>query len=119
MLVLSRKVNEQIVIGDNIRVTVVSIRGNQIRLGFEAPDVLIFRDELRPGQPFTTLRRVRRRDPRGGRLCHSSAREQSRLSPLNRGWPLQGNAVGDETKPESRPRLPCPSALESQFVEII
>ena len=50
MLVLSRKVNEQIVIGDNIRVTVVSIRGNQIRLGFEAPpDVLIFREELRPG----------------------------------------------------------------------
>jgi carbon storage regulator len=49
MLVLSRKVNEQIVIGDNIRVTVVSIRGNQIRLGFEAPpEVLIFREELRP-----------------------------------------------------------------------
>jgi carbon storage regulator CsrA len=47
MLVLSRKLNEQIVIGDNIRVTVVSIRGNQVRLGFEAPpEVLIFRDEL-------------------------------------------------------------------------
>jgi carbon storage regulator len=50
MLVLSRKVNEQIVIGENIRLTVVSIRGNQVRLGFEAPpDVLIFRDELRAG----------------------------------------------------------------------
>ncbi len=48
MLVLSRKVNEQIIIGDDIRMTVVSIRGNQVRLGFEAPQsVPIFRDELR------------------------------------------------------------------------
>jgi carbon storage regulator len=49
MLVLSRKVDEQIIIGDNIRVTVVSIRGNQVRLGFEAPpSVPIFREELKP-----------------------------------------------------------------------
>ncbi|MFO0890734.1 MAG: carbon storage regulator CsrA [Isosphaeraceae bacterium] len=47
MLVLSRKVDEQIIIGDSIRVTVVSIRGNQVRLGFEAPpSVPIFREEL-------------------------------------------------------------------------
>jgi carbon storage regulator len=57
MLVLSRKVNEQIVIGNNIRMTVVSIRGNQVRLGFEAPQsVPIFRDELRhqDGHPVFT-----------------------------------------------------------------
>ncbi len=48
MLVLSRKVNEQIVIGNDIRMTVVSIRGNQVRIGFEAPpSVSIFREELR------------------------------------------------------------------------
>ncbi len=48
MLVLSRKVKEQIVIGNNILMTVVSIRGNQVRIGFEAPlNIPIFRDELR------------------------------------------------------------------------
>ncbi|MFO0952465.1 MAG: carbon storage regulator CsrA [Isosphaeraceae bacterium] len=48
MLVLTRKLNERIVIGDNIRITVVGIRGNHVRLGIEAPpEVTILRDELR------------------------------------------------------------------------
>jgi carbon storage regulator len=38
MLVLSRKVGEQVLIGDNIMVTVTEIRGGKVRLGFEAPD---------------------------------------------------------------------------------
>jgi len=47
MLVLSRKVGEEIVIGNDIRVRVVSVQGNQIRLGFIAPkDVPIHREEL-------------------------------------------------------------------------
>lgn len=47
MLVLSRKPGEEIVIGDNIRVTIVAIRGKFVRLGFTAPaDVAIHRDEL-------------------------------------------------------------------------
>ena len=47
MLVLSRKLNETIVIDGDIRITVVGIRGNQVRLGIEAPDpVGIFREEL-------------------------------------------------------------------------
>jgi carbon storage regulator len=47
MLVLSRKVGEEIVINDNIRVTVLAIRANQVRLGITAPgDVPIYREEL-------------------------------------------------------------------------
>jgi carbon storage regulator len=37
MLVLSRKTNESIVIGENIVVMVVEIRGDKVRLGIEAP----------------------------------------------------------------------------------
>jgi carbon storage regulator CsrA len=47
MLVLSRKLNESIVIAGNIRITVTSIRGQCVRLGIEAPeDVGIYREEL-------------------------------------------------------------------------
>ena len=47
MLVLSRKLNESIVIDDQIRITVVEIRGDKIRLGIEAPkDVAVHRREV-------------------------------------------------------------------------
>ncbi len=47
MLVLSRKKYESIVIDDNIVVTVVDIRGDKVRLGFDAPkDVPIHRREV-------------------------------------------------------------------------
>jgi carbon storage regulator len=49
MLVLSRKLGEKIVIGDNIVVTVVKIDRNQIRIGIEAPsDILVYREEIAP-----------------------------------------------------------------------
>jgi carbon storage regulator len=48
MLVLTRKMNERIFIGDNIQITVVAIRGNHVRLGIEAPpEIVVLRDELR------------------------------------------------------------------------
>ena len=47
MLVLSRKVNETIIINDNIVITVVDIRGDKVRLGIEAPkDVPVHRQEV-------------------------------------------------------------------------
>jgi carbon storage regulator len=47
MLVLSRKRDERVLIGDNIVVTVVEVMGDKVRLGFEAPsDVPIKRQEI-------------------------------------------------------------------------
>lgn len=47
MLVLSRKKDEAIIIGDQITVTVLEIRGNRVRLGIQAPDeVRVQRSEI-------------------------------------------------------------------------
>ena len=47
MLVLSRKQNQEIIIGDNIKITVVKMKGNTVRLGIEAPrEVNVLRGEL-------------------------------------------------------------------------
>jgi len=47
MLVLSRKKNESIIIGDDIIVTVVEICGDKVRLGFQAPkEVTVHRREV-------------------------------------------------------------------------
>lgn len=47
MLVLSRKLGEVIAIGDKIRITVVEVKGNHVRLGIEAPQELrIYRQEI-------------------------------------------------------------------------
>jgi len=47
MLVLSRKQNERIRVGDSVVVTVVRVSGDKVRIGIEAPaDVRVLRDEL-------------------------------------------------------------------------
>lgn len=47
MLVLSRKKGEKIVVGTNIEVTIVEIRGDKVRLGIVAPkDVPVHREEV-------------------------------------------------------------------------
>ena len=47
MLVLSRQRDQSIQIGDDIRITIIDIRGDKVRLGIEAPrDVSVHRDEV-------------------------------------------------------------------------
>ena len=47
MLILTRRVGESLMIGDNVDVTVLGIRGNQVRIGINAPkDVSVHREEI-------------------------------------------------------------------------
>jgi carbon storage regulator len=48
MLILTRRVEETLLIGDNITVTVLGVKGNQVRLGVTAPrDMPVDREEIR------------------------------------------------------------------------
>ena len=47
MLILTRRVGETLVIGDNIKVTVLGVRGHQVRLGVDAPrEISVRREEI-------------------------------------------------------------------------
>ena len=47
MLILTRRVGETLMVGENVTVTVVGLNGNQVRLGINAPkDVEVHREEI-------------------------------------------------------------------------
>nr|BET44774.1 MAG: carbon storage regulator CsrA [Candidatus Aschnera chinzeii] len=47
MLILSRRIGETIIIGDEIVVTILAIKGNQVRIGIKAPKTIsIYREEI-------------------------------------------------------------------------
>ena len=47
MLILSRKINQKILIGKDIELTIIEVRGDQVKVGIKAPqEVQVFRQEL-------------------------------------------------------------------------
>ena len=58
MLILTRRVGETVVIGDDVTVTVLGVKGNQVRLGVNAPrEVAVHREEI-----FERIRREQTED---------------------------------------------------------
>lgn len=75
MLVLSRKINERIIINDKIVITVVDIRGDKVRLGIEAPeDVPVHRQEV-----YDAIKRGEANSPEGERPPQSQKRRSFRF----------------------------------------
>jgi carbon storage regulator len=47
MLILTRRISESIIIGDDVKLTVLGVKGNQVRIGIDAPkDVSVHREEI-------------------------------------------------------------------------
>jgi len=66
MLVLSRKLNQRILIGDDVVLTVVRIKGSSVQLGIEAPSgIEVVREELLTGETMPRARSADRAVPTG------------------------------------------------------
>ena len=47
MLILTRRISESVIVGDDVKVTVLGIKGNQVRLGIDAPKkISVHREEI-------------------------------------------------------------------------
>ena len=79
MLVLTRKMNEQILIGNDIKITLVRVRGNSVRIGIEAPRaVRVVRGELAVHDESSSIHS----DERSCEELQLSEREQAFAHPM-------------------------------------
>ena len=76
MLVLSRQRDESIIIGDDIKITIVDIRGDKVRLGIEAPtSIPVHRQEV-----YEAIQRENQQSPDGGPSPAPPGRTRPRIA---------------------------------------
>ena len=69
MLILTRRVGETVMIGNDVTVTVLGVKGNQVRVGINAPkNVAVHREEI-----FERIKREQQGEPSSGESAESSA----------------------------------------------
>lgn len=72
MLILTRRVGESLMVGDEITITVLGTKGNQVRIGVDAPkDVSVHREEI-----YQRIQREKEGCIDGGTCCFSEAGKQ-------------------------------------------
>lgn len=69
MLILTRRVGETVMIGDEVTVTVLGVKGNQVRLGVNAPrEIAVHREEI--------FQRIRQERENAQRSCDAPKRDR-------------------------------------------
>jgi len=77
MLILTRKLGENIRIGDDIRIVVLDIKGGQVKLGIDAPvDVSVHREEI--------YEKIREENRRASGISAETVREAAEVARKNR-----------------------------------
>jgi carbon storage regulator CsrA len=100
MLVLTRKANEQIQIGDNVVITILQVKGQSVRIGIEAPrEVRVLRSEL-PRADEVPFENPMAEPP--GRADHAKSRQNRGVMPrgLLKASPLLASAAPLATRVE-------------------
>jgi carbon storage regulator len=73
MLILTRRVGETVMIGNDVTVTVLGVKGNQVRIGVNAPrDIAVHREEI--------FERIKREEQAAGGIEHPKANGHSTVA---------------------------------------